>query len=372
MHESNSYLILILISSILAYSYLLKDFLSRKKYYFTEVLFFFIPLIILINTLIAFLISDVSSEKFIYQYILFVIPASFIGLTLGRSRSINSIVNILLFVCILISTSSLISIPRMLTLSTRDLITFFGGGHYQSFSYTISFAFIVILLKFFFYSKKQMVIINLLYFMLLSVQILSIVISGGRGGFVVILLSTITIIFLRFKKLKATFIVFSIIIISFLSVNLFLYYGSTDKDRVLESSGRLLSYVSGNGIDMGQTSNRDLFFYEALNIIKKKPILGSGMFRNQKTLGHGFYAHNLFLDILIQGGIIYLMLWLFVLFLFFRKLRLIIKYDNHQIIILAPILYSFTQLMFSGTYLLEPFFWFSLSYVFVYPFNRIG
>ena len=80
-------------------------------------------------------------------------------------------------------------------------------------------------------------------------------------------------------------------------------------------------------------------------------------------------AHNIFLDILVQGGIILMILFLFVMFSFFKKLHKILKYDSKSNVILIFVIYSFTLLLFSGTYLQDPFFWFSLAYVFNYSFK---
>lgn len=133
----------------------------------------------------------------------------------------------------------------------------------------------------------------------------------------------------------------------------------------MASGTRLFSYISADGIDLTQTSNRDAFYNHALLYIKESLFFGYGPFSYVKKTGD-FYSHNIFLDILLHGGIVYLSIWIIIFIRFFMKLKLILKNNTNEIILLIPILSSFILLMFSGTYLEESLFWFSISYVFNY------
>ena len=114
---------------------------------------------------------------------------------------------------------------------------------------------------------------------------------------------------------------------------------------------------------MSRTSGRDIVYATILKSISKRPIFGYGIF-NSNASEHG--AHNIFLELLLQGGIIYLLFWIIVFYLFVRRLLLIIKYDNSNLILIPLSVYPFTLLLFSGSYLEQPLFWFVIAYVFNY------
>ena len=139
-------------------------------------------------------------------------------------------------------------------------------------------------------------------------------------------------------------------------------------NEALEFDMSKVDYIDSSGINMDGTSNRGMFYEKALNIFSENILFGHGIFRYTIRAGE-FYAHNIFLDILVQGGIILMILFLFLLLCFFNKLRKILKYDSKSNLILIFVIYSFTQLLFTGIYLQDTFFWFSLAYVFSYSFK---
>jgi hypothetical protein len=193
--------------------------------------------------------------------------------------------------------------------------------------------------------------------------LIGIILSGGRGGFVVIFVGTLLSLFVRFPLWRVFMYIFIFSIVLFLIGFVTLSFFDQYQDRILESSERLFSYITSSGISMEQTSNRDQLYNVALTSIFKEPIFGYGIFR---YLGQtdGWYPHNFFLEVLLQGGFIYLFFWIFVIVFFVIKLKFLFSTNRKHFLIISTMVYSFIQLLFSGTYILEPMFWFSLAYVF--------
>ena len=131
---------------------------------------------------------------------------------------------------------------------------------------------------------------------------------------------------------------------------------------------RVFSYISGSGIDISETSGRDEIWQFCIPFVYNRPLFGYGIFSYTTYLGP-LYPHNFLLEVLIQGGIFYFILWLFVLIVFFIKLRAILIRDKNNILLLTTIVTSFSFLSFSGTYLQNGLFWFSLMVVLFFKFK---
>ncbi len=360
--SSNNYAIVVAFSALFFYGTYLFRFFNRKilKH---ELFFFMIVFIIFFNAIFAYLFKGIETMKFFYQFILLVLPAFLFGLELSRTGSLFSISKLLFFIATTISLSVLFLIPKMLFIPTNELMTFFGGGHYQAFSYSVSFSFLVSLVYYFFYLENKTLLVNIFFLFLFIVQISGVALSGGRGGAGVVIIGLLFVLlnkFSLFKVFKVSLLIFTILVM--ITGCLYFYFGEYS-DRILESIGRIFSFINDGGLDFTQTSNRELVYGETINLILLKPIFGFGLFGYLNETDGG-YPHNFFLEGLLQGGILFLMIWSISFFFFFKKIiKLVCSFDHKYL--LATFVYSFVLLMFSGTYLLEPFFWFNLSYVFM-------
>jgi O-antigen ligase len=79
------------------------------------------------------------------------------------------------------------------------------------------------------------------------------------------------------------------------------------------------------------------------------------------------YPHNLILEILLSGGLIYLGITVFFVAIFVKKILFFaIKND---VLFIYIILYPIIQLMFSGTYLVTTEFWIIVTYSIIHFFR---
>ena len=343
-------------------------FLSRRGIAI-RFIFILFQLIIIFDALITGFFKNFESTKFLGQFILMVMPALFFGLQLGFDNRINSIKDILLVIAIINCIGFFSVIPALLSMPVNELITFYGGGHYQGFAYSVSFSFLVILTYYLFYLKRVNILINFLFYLISILLLVCLVLSGARGAFLVVIFGGVILLKLRFKfkRLLLTFLIIGVLLF-FIANLLFTQFGEY-QDRVSQSLDRILSYIGSEGIDIEQTSNRDYYYTEALNLITASPLIGYGFFGYLGKTG-GWYPHNLFLEILLQGGALFLLFFLLGLIVFFKKAIHLFKTSDPPYLLIPVISYSFIQLMFSGTYILEPFFWFSLAYVFATSRNK--
>ena len=111
-----------------------------------------------------------------------------------------------------------------------------------------------------------------------------------------------------------------------------------------------------------RTSGRNYVYQDAIKAIENNP-LGYGMFSYEKQLPEQPYPHNLFLEWAMQWGVLYAIfqiLFILLLFIYFRRWLL----RDESLIILVPIIvYQFTLLLFSGSYMQEPLYWFSIAFL---------
>ena len=381
--DSLFYWIVAAISSLAAYVLIFFSLLNRRIINLKELLLYAFPILIVFLFILSGNYRDLAYQSIIL-FILFVIPAAYIGIELGRERKFNEYINLFYLISLLISAGLFMTIPVAISTPVTELVDQFAGGHYQAMSYFASFAFLITIIYWSFYSGKNSVTKTLFYLLLIFGQIAAIILSGGRGGLVVIAAGGLVLIYLNFtRKMFIPFLSVIILILGY-GINELVNYdfgyqdiiGGTDIEgnRALVGASRLVSYIDAGGIDFSQTSNREIYYLDSIRYIQERPLLGYGLFDRideNPSIFYGrpgfFYPHNLFLEILLHGGIVYLIFWLSILGIFAYKFFKILYYDKSQSMIIAPAVYSFVLLMFSGTYLQEAFFWFTIFYVLSFP-----
>ena len=360
LNDSNSYIIVIVISFLLS-TFFSSFFFIKKFYTLTELIIFLIPILIILFAFTSSIINGINNFKFISQYLLLVYPSYLFGITLSKKSGLYRVSNLLFIVAIINTTSILFLIPKMILIPTVELVSFFGGGHYQSFSYTAAISFLISLVYYLYYNNYNLN--KYLFYTLLLIQLFGIFLSGGRGGIIVVMVGSFCIFYSKFGlyyiiKNSFRFLIFATLLALLINIIYQQYL-----DRFFESFERLFSFITVSGIDMEKTSNRDTVYSDAIKLISQRPISGYGFFTYQKYTD-GFYPHNLILELLLQGGIIYLLLLIAIFSLLIRKMYLLLKLNGMHKFLFVTFLYSFIQLMFSGTYLLDPIFWFNISYTF--------
>jgi hypothetical protein len=194
--------------------------------------------------------------------------------------------------------------------------------------------------------------------------------SGGRGGFVVVFVGLVVYILTSGKKKRRTNLLLGgfLLLLGFGLATMIYDFGSNSfLSDIRRNSERVFSYITSEGIDMTQTSSRDYVYSRSLQYIGQHPF-GAGLFSYKNTfqpfVGQS-YPHNFLLEWMVQGGIIFCLLCSFALFFLLRKYHRLRQQGLLSPLITPFLVYTLTLLMFSASYMEEPLFWFSFSFVFV-------
>jgi len=374
VNDSLSYVLFCIVTGVLSLLYIIKSTLPLRCLSFSRgvLLFSFLPLVISIIFFIEQPSSDLAETYFTY-YLLWGLTATYIGIFVARMELIALIAKWFEVIMIFFTISVILSIVLPFYKSVKFISL--SGATYQTASYISAFAYTLNLFYILFGTEYKLFkfhysnIYRIFAFCLLPIQVLGVFITGGRGGFVLVFVATILMLLTnrrnqKFSLQKRVGIIALLLITSLLIIPRL-------NQKALFASGfqRIFSYVTPEGIDMSQTSNRDTFYSNAIELIYEKPLFGYGLFKN---FDNGFYPHNLFLEILLNGGVLYMILIVIIGGLFIRKFILVIKNDALNFVMLPLFLYPIIMLMFSGTYLTTSLFWFGISYVFCYKLkNRV-
>lgn len=369
VYNSNSFLSFLMIFDIIPLYYFVKYLTSgsySKKNVDGVILVLFIILFILF-------LEDGFKGVISRSFIAYSMPSALIGIILAKCDKEAYFAKYLEPIMLLITSASIAGLKYGLGAGSMLMVDTENGMGMQSLSYYTAFAFSLNLYFLllgdelenrFRYTKT--VVYKVFSVTLLVVQLVSVLSSGGRGGSVLLILSALMIVFLKLitKKGRSKNMFFPFLLISAAIVLAVNFMPENILNLISIGQDRAFSYLSNGGIDMSETSNRDIVYADAIGAITDSPIIGYGLLMKGSKF-EGTWPHNLILEILLQGGFILLLIFSFIFIKFLNKLvRMIRKGHGHYI--LPIVLYPIVMLCFSGSYISTGLFWFSLAYVFVW------
>jgi len=93
----------------------------------------------------------------------------------------------------------------------------------------------------------------------------------------------------------------------------------------------------------GERSGRSIFWENSLNHFLENPLFGSGL--NSYEVIHGFYPHNIFLEIIDSGGLLFLTIFLVIIFRYLKAITGLFKLKEykHYFVFSGISLYFFLQ-----------------------------
>ncbi|WP_099354716.1 O-antigen ligase family protein [Fredinandcohnia onubensis] len=369
--SSSSYIIYSMTIFILGILLFLYDSLRKKhRYKKNELLVLTIPFLMASSYLLSVLTDSIiwsGTTRFLY-FILWGVPSILMGIYLSRNNRIDQIGKYIEIIMLIFSIS--------ITVSTIDSLIYGGrfsiaGGTYQAGGYISAFAFGLNLYYLLYGNnhKRFKFTTNKYYFILclviLPVQIIGVFTSGARGAMVLVIAYLLIITSSTVKTMKLSQLIKYVVLLIGTAIVAFISLPNLLEIPTFNSSfNRVFSYISTDGIDWSGTSNRDIVYSKALDLVFESPLLGYGIFGMWKAFEA--YPHNIFLEVLMQGGIVYFSIFIFIITLALKKLFYIIKINPKCRIIFILSIYPIIMLLFSGTYINNSLFWFSLSFIFSY------
>lgn len=283
------------------------------------------------------------------------IPAVLTGMYMLSHDDIMKKVEYALLPFILLYTITLASVAFTANIGVNIAQTFNTDFlNYQSISYYSIFAFgfnmyLIVQCSNSYTRYRRYILIALAI-----LQVIITIMAGGRGAFVFGCVFTLyfALKHITFSKL-ISYILIGLAVL--LTINAIL----SDNEIFKMGFERIFNFF-GNTEAIG-TDNRWIRWNLAWNAFTKSPVFGHGL--GSVFYEVGFYSHNIFTDMLCEGGVVLFLIFIFVLMKFIRASQILITEDYRNEIIVIVFLCSFVMNSFSGYYLSDTGIWLSLTYV---------
>ena len=119
------------------------------------------------------------------------------------------------------------------------------------------------------------------------------------------------------------------------------------------------------GLVQASSGRNNIYNYLATKI-SESPLLGHGVGIVQSDIG--FTAHNIFIQILVETGILGLLIWIGVWFVCYKKYRSFLRIHDKEGLKIATLIIAvaFGRLLVSSDMWLRPEYWFMISYLITY------
>lgn len=221
-------------------------------------------------------------------------------------------------------------------------------------------------------AHKKIRWINLISYLSNGYLFLILLIEGTRGAVLSILMLFFLIIYIRMKSKVVKGV-------AFISPILWALYLGTIYIIILKIDAILLwinnrllnmgieiatitktAYMFENRGFAGVLNGRDIVYEKALDLFKQSPLIGNGI-GSYADLNNGTYPHNLFLQLLVEGGLLFVIPFIAVVIM---SLTILIKSWNintevnqYKYFILFLFIVCMPKLMLSSYLWREPSFW---------------
>lgn len=228
------------------------------------------------------------------------------------------------------------------------------GTYSMSLSYNLLFPCL-------FYLYKYLDNFKVKYIIMILLSIVPILVLGARGP--ILCIGCYVIIFLineicKKNPVKKEFLYFFSIIFILLSLIFF--------DEILTIINNILNYfgIYSRTISLFLENNlylsgREIFYNKTFELLQLYPIIGVGIAGDRFHM-NGSYVHNLFLELLLNFGIVLGTLIIIMLIVFFIKKIFFIKGQQRKLFNVFFCM-GVIPLMISGSYLTSPLFWIYLA-----------
>lgn len=348
--------------ALLGYGYYAFNMLRQRKLFMSDLIAIIIIIVLLLTYLWTETFGEVSimaSDYFKYM-IVWSIPAFLYGVVFLKKNNLKKVLQGADIFMILITITVCIN-GVYYYINGVSSASVSGSTTYQTMSYlsalSIGMNYYLIISKspqyrpLFFQTSH---VYKIICFIMLIIQVTALILTGGRGGMIlaIIYFIMITIMNNRMtnKITKKMVVLFSVIGLAILF--------SSNNEMIVSGLNRMFQFIGANGIDWAGTSGRAEIYTAAVELIKDRPILGYGMW--------GLFAyirnpHNIFLEWMLGGGVLGLIIGIIVVILTIRRYFGLYKINQEFTLLFIFFLYNFVMLMFSGTYLCAPSLWFFIG-----------
>lgn len=305
-----------------------------------------------------------SDDAYFHRYVLWLIlgyPALVAGMASRHSPMLWAAARVVEPLMLVMTVSTAVYV--LLGVSTIVNETSFGGATYQTASYVAALAFVLNLYFLLFghrhtqWTLFRSAAYKLLCLVMLPIQIGTCLLTGGRGGIVLIAVGGALLVGLSLARQAQARKRYVVAVLAIVAGGLIWMLPRMVASGAGQSRlSRVFSYLGPDGVNWQGTSGRDDLYDRAVASVGEAPVIGHGLFN-----WNGPYPHNFVLDVLLTGGVIYLVvcIWLFVVM--GVALRDRIREEPGALILVPVALFPLVMLTFSGTYWNSSSFWFVLG-----------
>ncbi len=339
--------------------YTLQDFkLIKKRFCFIIPFFFTFVFFVEYSTSANNTQSELMQQSFIYFWA-FTVPCILVGTNIGNTKDYNKVFMWIDVLALITSLGCVVALPRLLLSSVVSL----GGGDYQLLSYVSAFSFSIFLYNILNDNISRFPLLRRRGYTLFTIFlmlgcVLCIFGSGGRGGFLLLSVDMVILFYSRRKWIVnhlwgiLLIIPLLLVFISFIDKTAIEMIWDNGAERIINT------FFTGEG-GVSKTGREDVYA-SAFQLISDNPF-GYGFFRAYAIAGN--YPHNIFLEIILNGGFLLLLVSLVLLFRMTKKLKLMIRLDKRIAFIPILVSYPFVMLLFTTSYLWTGLFWVNIAFV---------
>ena len=358
--ESNSgqlaivYILVAITSAFLCFKYFSRMIPAS---YMVVVLLFFVIGTSFVFTGFRFGFSGAKYFSEFKSFFAMVICTMLITLLVTWRRKTDINLNVIFAAVLLLSLISFLSLFKGDSITTGGYIRDSSGLIYQNVSYYSAHAFGLTLFHF---SESRRIkplswFNKIIYLILLIIQTSTCLLSGGRGGLVLLFVIFITSVIFTYGKKS-----YKIVIPSTIFVLIIRYTVPWLIDLLginIKGFTRIMNFLGGDIL----RDARFGLYSQSLSVFYEKPLLGNGI--GSVFSFFNSYSHNLFLDILVEIGLIGLLLFVVLLIVFIKKCIFL----YHQGSLFRFLIYIFicgmTLNLFSGYVWSNQFVWLPIAVI---------
>lgn len=318
IQKNNKYTLLDTIYILSFFIYLVAIYTNSQSVIIYEIFFYFNTIIYLIKNYYKITISP----YFYYQLIFIVVSIITMVVTVDYSDSfieLQKLLRIFLIgnslITFIDSREKLITFYKLLVISGISLLVLLlakippaewftrrlGGSEfgYNANEVGISLAISVILSTYLYNIKKEKI-----YPIIAVILSIAVLLTGSRKSLLLIFAGIAGVMYLNssevLKKARMVMIIFGILAIG--------YYSIMNIPFLYEITGirvqALIESIFAGGEGDGSTIVRQLMIRKGIELFKKKPLLGNGLGSFANLAGFGTYAHNNYIELLANTGVL--------------------------------------------------------------------
>lgn len=281
------------------------------------------------------------------------IPAVLTGAMVLKYMDLPSIIRKGLIPFILLYTIILGSVVFTAKVGVNLNETFAVGAlSYQNISYYSAF---VLGLNLYAVScGQQSTIVRKGLIALCGIQLLMVLMAGGRGA---ALLSVVFILYFGLRNMSLWKLCQYVAVVFFV---ILVIYPIVSGNEVFQLGfQRIINFFSSE--DVIVHDNRWIRWDKAIQSFYSSTIYGHGL--GGVFYEVGFYSHNIFTDLLCEGGLLLMGIFMYLMYNFSACSYYLVKLNRSYEIMVVIFLCSFIMCLFSGYYLSETGLWLSMVYM---------